>query len=1275
MDSTRDAKLSVWHQRCLLGAIVLVALVATLFMSHFWQQSERWMRGIWFSQAQFVARAVPLDSLRAFCEMPRDPASPIYGQLKGQMIAARRLDERWRRLYLMALRPDGSVSHLVDSEPGGGVVPSGGQLGEGLAALLRRVFETGEPAIEGPVVDASGSWMRVLVPIRDVRTGEIPAVFGVDLPAGYWQRELLAAGIPLLVFGSSLFGLLLLGLLLYWHQSVREKRLRLCEVGWILAVGLVLTLAVCWRTARQEHHQRFDRFSRLAAAFSAHTIDAFRDLRDSEIQSLAAYFRAAGRVDGRSFLEFVEPLARNPAVRSWGWATEVPGESRTSFEEAMRAAGHAEFRIWQRGDDGSPTPAAARETYYPVTYSVAPADSFPAFGFDLASEPRRQSALAEARRTGLPAATEPVHLAGSLDPLAGIVVFAHVASSAEVSGELRSGYVLAVVELGGLLRTASESLLSATGKPHAFIELWQLSPDRPPERLATTAGKDARAVWPQRPAHVQPIFSFGKVYALVSRPGPGFLAANPYSLTWVTALFGLVLTLATTLLVGLQGQRHDGVARELALRTAELATERRRLDLLTLHGKAYIWEVDPAGMATYISRNVANVLGYQPEEMVGKMCFYDLHPEEERETFKTECLAVLGRLEPFKDLESRVLDKDGRCLWMVTEGVPVLDRDGRLIGYRGIDRDITEQRRTRERERFQRRFDKLLAEISADFVVVGEEEFERVLEASLVRIGELLAADRCYVLRLAAEGEEMLCNHIWHAPGLFPRTVGPWRISAAACPWLMEQAVRGRTVQIAALEALPEAGGDREYLRGEGVQSILCLPMFEKSGRRIGFLGVDTVRAPREWSEEDVAGLGTLARIMAGAIERNRSERELAASEKTLRLGLDRLDTILAATGMNIDIIDRDCRIHHVDTRWRRFYGDPDGRLCHEYFMGLAEPCERCSARQAISSRNIVVGEQVLAREGGRVVQVYSIPFQEKEGGEWLVAELNIDITDRRRVETDLQEALENYRLLAEYTDDFVAMNTPEGERLYVSPSYYRKTGWTEAEIRSQDWRSRVHPDDLSAVEELHAANQAGESTRGEYRILCKDGSWLWVDSQCKVVLDAEGKVERMVLWSRDITERKRAEAEREKLLGQLRRTQAPAGGILRPVPGEGPPPELPTGRETVLVAGSDAALRELLGRLGYTVLLAETPAQAIRLAGTHPESIHLLLAAGALPGMDVPALAGRVRRCRPGIPCLQVGTGHDGSSDAGCEFLSRPFTDQMLAEAVRNLLDCGKEG
>ena len=124
--------------------------------------------------------------------------------------------------------------------------------------------------------------------------------------------------------------------------------------------------------------------------------------------------------------------------------------------------------------------------------------------------------------------------------------------------------------------------------------------------------------------------------------------------------------------------------------------------------------------------------------------------------------------------------------------------------------------------------------------------------------------------------------------------------------------------------------------------------------------------------------------------------------------------------------------------------------------------------------------------------------------------------------------------MLAEYTADFISVHDREERRLYVSPSYFRATGWTMEELESSSWCARLHPDDMPAVLQARAGAWAGQTTRFDHRVRCKNGAWLWGEVRCVPVPGPDGQVQQIVLWTRDITQRKAAEdalaAERWRL-------------------------------------------------------------------------------------------------------------------------------------------------
>lgn len=133
------------------------------------------------------------------------------------------------------------------------------------------------------------------------------------------------------------------------------------------------------------------------------------------------------------------------------------------------------------------------------------------------------------------------------------------------------------------------------------------------------------------------------------------------------------------------------------IRTQRLKLDENRLryEQIARHSRTMAWEVDATGKYTYISSAVLEVLGYESEEVIG-LYFYDLHPSKGRETFKASALEAFELKKPFVNLKNRVLTKEGKTIWVLTNAMPILDASGRLLGYRGSDTDIDEWQRSEE---------------------------------------------------------------------------------------------------------------------------------------------------------------------------------------------------------------------------------------------------------------------------------------------------------------------------------------------------------------------------------------------------------------------------------------------------------------------------------------------------------------------------------------------------------------------------------------------------
>lgn len=142
------------------------------------------------------------------------------------------------------------------------------------------------------------------------------------------------------------------------------------------------------------------------------------------------------------------------------------------------------------------------------------------------------------------------------------------------------------------------------------------------------------------------------------------------------------------------------------LGVAEDITERRRaeeqlrernetISAMVETSQDWIWSVDCHGIHTYSNPAIELILGYTPEELVGRPSLVLVH-EEDRARAEQQMLAAIEHKSGWRNLLARWRHKDGTWRYLESNAVAIVSSDGELVGFRGVDRDVTERRQLQE---------------------------------------------------------------------------------------------------------------------------------------------------------------------------------------------------------------------------------------------------------------------------------------------------------------------------------------------------------------------------------------------------------------------------------------------------------------------------------------------------------------------------------------------------------------------------------------------------
>tara|TARA_R110002096_G_scaffold299503_6_gene494229 strand:+ start:153508 stop:155511 length:2004 start_codon:yes stop_codon:yes gene_type:complete len=326
---------------------------------------------------------------------------------------------------------------------------------------------------------------------------------------------------------------------------------------------------------------------------------------------------------------------------------------------------------------------------------------------------------------------------------------------------------------------------------------------------------------------------------------------------------------------------------------------------------------------------------------------------------------------------------------------------------------------------------------------------------------------------------------------------------------------------------------------------------------------------------------------------------ELARENASLRDQATHLRFAMESTGMGVLDIDIENDIVEVSDRWLELTGYERGEItARQHYQVLIHPEDADSAvadlEALYSGQNKVhEAEYRLLHKGGHWIRVLTrriVPERDKHGKPKRMIATHIDITDSKQAEDDLRDSETRFRVLADGAPVILFVDGPDGGVQFVNRTYCEFFGTTPEEVEGGKWHPLIHDDDAS--EYLRAFLESVEaqvSFRVEVRLRRFDGAWRHAETIAEPRFSGDGQYLGHVGIINDVTERKLADKERERLQDQLLNAQKLesvgrlAGGVAHDF----------NNMLAVIMGGVDLALRQAESdRLHATLIEVRTAAQ-----------------------------------------------------------------------------------
>jgi PAS domain S-box-containing protein len=555
------------------------------------------------------------------------------------------------------------------------------------------------------------------------------------------------------------------------------------------------------------------------------------------------------------------------------------------------------------------------------------------------------------------------------------------------------------------------------------------------------------------------------------------------------------------------------IHRAVQLRREEIALieSEARFNQVAENAGEWIWETDKDGLYKYCSSAIQTILGYQPEELIGKKYFFDLFESETRDAQTSQVQILMKEHHSVKGVFGDYQHKNGEKVILQSSGSAIFNVAGDLIGFRGIHQDVTDQKRNEVIIRLNEKRLTRAQEIGKS----GNWEFD-------MKTGLLWGSENA--IRMFG----------YHRPAgtitveeIESRIVERDRVHQA----LVDLVTQGKEYNIE-YTVIPADNSPQK--------TILSIASIEPDEQGAGskVIGVILDITERKRSEDEIRRMSedisaAYEELISNEEELRANYQALAQSEKHYRILAENLKDV-------VWILDTETnQFRYVSPSVLQLRGYTAEEVMAKPIDDVLTPDTASEIKELIKKRAELYragkGESYYTnlieqpcKDGTTIwTEVISSYYTNEETGTVDLRGVTRDITERIAAEKALEKSEERYRTLMQILPVSLCLVHNHTEISYCNDRFTRMLGYTQEDIPTiHDWWEKAYPDEIyrsQVIQEWeNSLNEAGirksDIKPREYQICKKDGNFRTIEIS-GILLDDDYLVTML-----DVTERKLAE-------------------------------------------------------------------------------------------------------------------------------------------------------